>query len=410
MLFPMKKAVVRRIVEDFLDEVSDLEPSLVRTSDAAELFELCSTLNKASEAALTMIAGRTFQSDLWKKQGHRSPVSWMAETTGSGIGATQAMVENSERLLNLPETSEALRRGELSGAQLKEIATAAAENPNVEKELLAAAQNHSLKGLRDECRRVKARSLTEAEARARYENISRTRYVKMWIDSDGAGRLEAKLTPDDFARVSGAIRKEGNVFFGEARKAGRRESTMAYEADALVALVTGTSVTGASSSSDAGKKTPRPTTMMHLRVDAAALRRGRLEGDEMCEIPGIGPVPLATAVKELGNAILKVVISEGVDVTSITHAGRAIPAHIRTALEDRDEKCCVPGCDVERGLEIDHYQIGYEKDGPTELWNLCRLCHFHHQLKTHHDYVITGKPGQWEWNEPESEENPVLRS
>ena len=104
------------------------------------------------------------------------------------------------------------------------------------------------------------------------------------------------------------------------------------------------------------------------------------------------------------------IITDGVDVTSVCHVGRAVPAHIRSALEDRDERCVVPGCDVTRGLEIDHYQIAFEKDGPTELWNLCRLCHWHHHLKTYGGYAITGQPGSWEWTGPESERSPVLRS
>ncbi len=141
---------------------------------------------------------------------------------------------------------------------------------------------------------------------------------------------------------------------------------------------------------------------MHLRVDLAALRRGSLEGEEICEIPGVGPVPVARAVAELGDAVLKVMISDGVDVTTVCHLGRTVPAHVRSALEERDEKCVVPGCDVARGLEIDHYKVAFEKDGPTELWNLCRICHWHHYLKTHCDYVLSGEPGSWEWRAPGS--------
>jgi hypothetical protein len=139
---------------------------------------------------------------------------------------------------------------------------------------------------------------------------------------------------------------------------------------------------------------------MHLRVDLAGLRRGHLEGAEVCELPGVGPVPLATAVNLIGESILKVIISDGVDVRSVTHLGRAVPAHIRSALEDRDEQCVVPSCDVSRGLQIDHYKIDYHLDGPTELWNLCRLCRWHHYLKTSCGYTIVGEPGAWEWNGP----------
>jgi hypothetical protein len=70
----------------------------------------------------------------------------------------------------------------------------------------------------------------------------------------------------------------------------------------------------------------------------------------------------------------------------------------------------VPGCDVAKGLEIDHYQIAFENDGPTELWNLARLCRWHHHLKTHCGYAITGEPGSWKWRAPASERSPVLRS
>jgi hypothetical protein len=66
----------------------------------------------------------------------------------------------------------------------------------------------------------------------------------------------------------------------------------------------------------------------------------------------------------------------------------------------------VPGCDVAKGLEFDHYQIAFENDGPTELWNFCRLCH--HYLKTNRGYAVSGGPGSWEWSAPTSERSPPL--
>jgi hypothetical protein len=269
------------------------------------------------------------------------------------------------------------------GPQVREIASAAVVNPSTEGHLLRAAQTSGLKGLKDEARRVKARAVSETEARARYEQIRKQRSLVMWIDDNGVGRLEARLTPDALGQVKSALQRETNAVFNEARRTGHRECTEAYAADALVALVTGTSAIGMSATrTRSNAKTPPPTTMMHLRVDAAALRRGRLEDGEVCEIPGVGPVPLATATAAIGNAVLKVIVSEGVDVLSVANMKRAIPAHLRRALENRDEKCVVPGCDVAQGLENDHYQIDFMSDGPTELWNLCRLCRWHHYMKT----------------------------
>jgi hypothetical protein len=63
---------------------------------------------------------------------------------------------------------------------------------------------------------------------------------------------------------------------------------------------------------------------------------------------------------------------------------------------------------VDKGLEIDHYQIGFAQDGPTELWNLARLCRWHHHLKTYCGYEITGEPGAWEWGAARSENTAIL--
>jgi len=364
----MRLAVFEKALGDFRGELSDFDPALITTVDAARAFEVFTALEKMTTAARILVTARATEARNWEKEGHRSPAHWVAEKTGSGVGEAIWTFEPSENLAGLPETTEALRRGELSGAQVREITATASRNPQAEKDLLAAARSQSLKGLKDECRRVKARSLSEKDARARYEEIRKNRALHLWTDQDGVGRMDARLAPDDFARLSTSIRSAATGIFDEARKSGRRESSAAYDADALVALVTGTSTS---------IPTGRPATTMHLRVDLAALRRGELNDGECCEIPGVGPVPLATATNLLGESFLKVIIGNGVDVTSVCHVGRAVPAHIRTALENRDEKCVVPGCDVAKGLEIDHYQIAFENDGPTELWNLCRLCHWH---------------------------------
>jgi hypothetical protein len=105
---------------------------------------------------------------------------------------------------------------------------------------------------------------------------------------------------------------------------------------------------------------------------------------------------------------VKVIIKKGVDVTSVVHVGRAVPAHLRSALERRDPVCVVPGCEETQRLEIDHYKVPFHLDGPTEMWNLCRLCHWHHHLKTHCGYALVGDPGSWEWRTPVDESNQVL--
>jgi hypothetical protein len=142
-----------------------------------------------------------------------------------------------------------------------------------------------------------------------------------------------------------------------------------------------------------------PRASIHVRVDHTAFRRGHVEPGETCEIPGIGPIPVASARALAVDAVMSAIVCDGVDVKAVTHLGRSIPAHVRTALVARDPACVVPGCDTRDGLEIDHI-VAFAEGGATSLGNLCRLCHWHHYLKTHQGHRLSGEPGDWGWEPP----------
>ncbi len=144
----------------------------------------------------------------------------------------------------------------------------------------------------------------------------------------------------------------------------------------------------------------RATPTLVLTADIAAFWRGATEPGETCEVPGVGPVPVATARALLGEAFLKLVLTDGVDVHAVVHFGRSVPAHLRSALEARDPRCVVPGCGETRLLEIDHWRVPFAQGGPTTLDNLCRICRAHHRKKTHQGFVLDGGPGNWRWRPP----------
>jgi 5-methylcytosine-specific restriction endonuclease McrA len=153
--------------------------------------------------------------------------------------------------------------------------------------------------------------------------------------------------------------------------------------------------------------------MVHVRVDHAALLRGHVESREVCELPGIGPIPVEVARSLAVDSILSVLVTDGVDVTTVAHAGRTIPAALRRALLERDQHCAVPGCDVREALEIDHIRpVG--QGGETTLANLVCLCHWHHYLKTHQGHAIERSVGGWRWLAPDeiggSPPRPARRS
>ena len=79
---------------------------------------------------------------------------------------------------------------------------------------------------------------------------------------------------------------------------GRRESLEAYTFDVFTRLLT-------EPAADNGKH-PTLRNLMLVRVDLEALTRGTVEGDETCEIAGLGPIPVTSGPRDaLGESILK---------------------------------------------------------------------------------------------------------
>ena len=226
-------------------------------------------------------------------------------------------------------------------------------NPGREQELVDGAAKDTMRQLKERCLRAKAEGRSSADAARAHEAIRQARRCRTWTDTDGAFRLDALLTPDAGAQLLASLTKESDRFFKEARTAGLFEPTQAYAADASVALVTGRTdgndptdrgsppqprssdrdaaqseadsagpAAPASSADPAepagsrhassscgagwppahirGRSRLTPSATVHLRVDLDALRRGSVAEGDICEIPGVGPVPIETARSLMG--------------------------------------------------------------------------------------------------------------
>ena len=383
---------------EFVDEaiiaaqkaLEDFEPQIFKGKDAKHLVERFSHLERLAAAGKAMAARRVADSGAWRSEGVRSPAHWMAKTTGTSVGHAVNVLETAERVVQLPATNRALRAGQLSQEQAQAIASAAAACPEKEENLLSAASRESLKDLKDECARVRASALPDELHRL--ERVRRSRRVRTWTNSDGAFRLDASLTPADGATLLAALEPHKEQVFNEARKEGRRESFEAYAADALVRMAEASASGGGGSRKDA-------KAVVHVRVDHSALVRGATEAGEVCEIPGVGPIPVATARSLAEDAWICALVTDGEDIKAVSSMKKTIPARMRRAVEERDQTCAVPGCDVRHNLEIDH-TLPRHKGGPTQLDNLDRLCKWHHYLKTHRGYGWVGTRGNRVWRGP----------
>ena len=119
--------------EKLLKEViSALDPEVLEPGTAARLVDRFSRMKSLASAGETLAAGRVASTGVWKRDGERSSAHWLANRTGASVGQAVATIETANRLSELPQTLEAVRSGELSETQTKEIAEAAFANPSTE--------------------------------------------------------------------------------------------------------------------------------------------------------------------------------------------------------------------------------------------------------------------------------------
>jgi hypothetical protein len=187
-----------------------------------------------------------------------------------------------------------------------------------------------------------------------------------------------------------------NAVFTAARGDGRRESPDAYAFDALVEL--------AERPATAGRTNPKYLGL--LRVDVEALTRGQVQGEERCEITGLGPVPVRVARQLLGDAVLHLVVTRGRDVATVVHLGRGPSAAQKLALLWTQPTCSRLGCDQPwTHAEIDH-RVPWADTHQTVLDGLDRLCPHDHRLKTHHGWALVAGTGQRDMVPPDHPRHP----
>jgi len=381
---------LREIGEQLAEASFELDPSLLNGADAIALVGEYVRIERMAAAGRLRAAHRVEQTKAYTQAGHRSAASWLAAAAGISTAQAGSALITAEQLEGLNVTAASLAAGFISEAEAREIASASSVDASAEADLLAAAPHASHRELRDEAQRRRAAALGQKD---RDERIHARRGLSEWSDAEGATCVHLRMTPDAGARLLTAVDARAEQIFADAYRAGRREPLKAYRLDALLALVEDAR-TGQTGGSGRGAD-----VCVNVLIDYAALVRGSTEPGERCEIAGVGPITVATARRLLSDSVLKLIVSDGVDVYNVTHAGRTIPAHLRSALLVRDQVCCRPGCGERKRLETHHYNVDYAHLPQARLANLARLCHWDHRLATLGKGRLSGSPGRWEWTD-----------
>jgi hypothetical protein len=395
--FTGEAATLASAIEAVASFVAGFEPGRYSVVDAASLVSLFERGKRLCVAGETLSASRAAEGNPHHRSGHRTPDEWLSSVTGSSKGEALGILKVGEALASQPRVEEALRGGKLTSSQATLVSDAVAVNPSCEEDLIKRTQRDSLQELKERCLRAKAEGRSAEDAARHRKALHEKRRCRTYTDAEGAFCLEAHLTPEAGASVLAALDSQVDRLFKEARRSGQYEAVEAYRADALCALMTGASPPGPRESSSGGS----PTKVVHIRVDLEALRRGSVAPGEVCEIPGVGPVSVDWARDQLGDALCDLVVTDGVDVSTVVRLGRHIPASLKTAILERDQRCVVPGCHKRLGLEHDHWQVGFADGGEISYDNLARLCTGHHYQRTHQGFTLSRDSGEWRWEPPE---------
>jgi len=367
----------------------------LRPVELTEVLRITTVARNALGTIEALVARAIKDASAFEQGQDRSADHFVSRTLGTSVRHARDLLETAEALQSLPATEAAARRGELSSDQAQAVTKAASADPASEERLLDAARRGSLGELKDEARRVRFAAEPDPEARRR--RIFEQRSLRTYLDEEGAYHLHLTDTAETGAKIKGALDPLIEACFAAARKQGRRERPEAYGADALVEALCG----------DRGERPTGAHPKFIVRVDHAALVRGEVEGDEVSEVVGIGPVSVG-AIKELAleeDPFWVALVTRGQEVVNVAHLGRHPNAFQRSALEWLYPACAVQGCHQQVRIEWDHREDWKDRH-ETALDNLDGLCRYHHKMKTTQGWMLVRGRGKREFVAPWDPKHP----
>ena len=344
-----------------------------------EIAELAVHLEAATARLLDLI--REFDARGGWNNGFRSCAAWLSWRVGFAPGAAREHVRVARALGALPLLSQALARGELSYAKVRELTRVA--TPETEERLLAVGRA----GTAEHVERIvrgwrRVDRIAEAKDAARQHS---GRALHVFTDEDGTVRIRARLTPEVGALLLKALDAARDALYRRREDVSEADPpTMEQQqADALALLAE----TALHHGIDPGVPGERYQVVVH--VDAAALADADQPGQSVLE-DGLR-VPAGTS-QRLACDASRVMMRHDPDgrLLEVGARTRTIPPAIRRALHHRDRGCRFPGCGARfgQGHHIQHWANG----GPTTLSNLALLCCRHHRAVHEEGFQVERQP------------------
>ncbi len=335
----------------------------------------------------------------WQDTGYGSTAEWLAWRIGIKPGPARERLRTALALEQLPETSEAMRKGELSFTKVRALTRVA--TPDSEAVLLDFARAGSASNLE---RVVRGWKMLDRKSEVTAEQIRhRSRRFSAFVDDDGMVVVTGRLDPEVGALFMRAVEAATDALYreGERSEEARTEVAKAAtatdlhetkpeqrRADAVGLLAeralaagfgtgTGTGTGNGNGSGNvpiSGSRAERYQVMLHVETETL-----KEEGE-----PGQSELEDGTRVSAetsrriaCDTGLVEVAHTSDGQVVRAGRRNRTVAPTIRRALEARDRGCRFPGCGP-RFTEAPHVKH-WADGGETSLRNLVLLCRTHHR-------------------------------
>lgn len=369
------------------------DPEVV-TRLEADIAEVCGVINAAHGRLVDLISS-VIATEAWKMAGIGSVEHWVTWKCGLAAHRARVLVAMANRMSELPEVRSAFRAGELS---VDQVAVVARHVPaHVDAEVAAFAKEATVDQLQRSLPRYSFARPTEADggpgeaasvvAKATTEPEIERR-VSFGYQDDGSWRLLARLGPDEGALIEAALVSARDELF-RSDETGEAGKTRVTWADALMAVADRSLAEGAR----IRPARDRHLMLVHLRTDQFNRTGGSGHQGLSAQIH-LGPALPDSVRRQLGcDGRIRPVFEKLGVALSVGRTQRIVPDRTRTAIEDRDGGCRVPGCLRRRWLQI-HHIVHWEDGGRTDTSNLIAICSHHHRLHHRRALGISGDADQ----------------
>ena len=318
---------------------------------------------------ISRLATRFAGTDIWDEEGFVSAIDWIRFNCNMTSNSAADVIAVGKNIPLMPETVQAVSRGEIGFAHVKAMArTASAVGTEFdEAPLLEKARENSPGKFYYICnhyRHAADRKGFEAEQTELVENR------RLWIIKcdDGTVMVNGTFDPEGGAAVITTLeplaRRSGTDDYRS------REKRMA---DAVVDV--------AMHALDSGLIPQQGSQRTHLNVTASLETLLGLPGAPAAELEFSLPIS-AKAVERLACdcSITRILLDSDSMVIDVGRARRVISGPQRKALNARDRGCVWPGCDRTASWTSGHHLVHWAHGGGGDLRDLALLCYRHHWM------------------------------